>query len=170
MAPFSRGEEELLFSPAAATSDASEATDDRVPSSPSRKKRRTSGDLASQSASTAPTEPALSSVNTNVATRKEHINVQNELERLHSEGLLRHVKELADSDKARVPKRALFDSTCRYFVGKHPGLTDKDWSKYSSGMIVVAIVIEEAEWDKIISDELEDFERRTLATEISGRA
>lgn len=124
----------------------------------------------SQSASTAPTEPALSSVNTNVATRKEQINVQNELERLHSEGLLRHVKELADSDKARVPKRALFDSTCRYFVGKHPGLTDKDWSKYSSGMIVVAIVIEEAEWDKIISDELEDFERRTLATEISDRA
>ena len=39
-----------------------------------------------------------------------------------------------------------------------------------SGMIVVAIVMEEAEWDKIISDELEDFERRTLATEISDRA
>ena len=98
------------------------------------------------------------------------VTVASEIERLRETGILLRKKQLADGDGVDFPRRALFDTTCKYFVGTIPGLCSKNGNKYRSGMTVMAVATTPDEWRQLLSNELDNETLRKIARDIAVRA
>jgi hypothetical protein len=91
--------------------------------------------------------------------KKQHdVNIASELERLHSTGVLRAKKMVADKKGEVVTKRALFDPTYKYWVGYNQDmlLEKHGGKKYNTNaMTVAAIVIDDTEWNQLFDESLD---------------
>ena len=95
------------------------------------------------------------------------VTVASEIERLRETGILLRKKQLADGDGVDFPRRALFDTTCKYFVGTIPGLCSKNGNKYRSGMTVMAVATTPDEWRQLLSNELDNETLRKIGSDIA---
>ena len=69
-----------------------------------------------------------------------------------------------------MPRRALFDPQCPYFVGTNPNISNKNGNKYRSGMTLVAVSTTPDEWNQLMSSNLEDVKLRNIGRDIGDRA
>ena len=66
-----------------------------------------------------------------------------------------------------MPKRALFDDKCDYYIGMNNSVPNNNWKKFKHGMTVAAVAIERSQWEKLLTDGLEDKDLRQLCSDIT---
>lgn len=101
---------------------------------------------------------------------KKPPTISEEIERLYNSGVFLTKKANADRARVEMPRRALFDPQCPYFVGTNPNINSKDGNKYRFGMTLVAVSTTPDEWNQLLSSNLEDVKLRNIGRDIGDRA
>ena len=85
-----------------------------------------------------------------------------------SSGTNKALADDADSDGVEMPRRALFDSTSKYFVGTKPGINSRDGRKYiwndADGSCHVS-----REWRQLLSSILGNETLRNIARDVGDK-
>ena len=101
------------------------------------------------------------------------ITIASELERLHSTGMFRAKQKQAAENNETVSKRALFDSTNKYFFGLNPDMArDRSGNAKNNvcAMTVAAIAFTDTQWKHMFDDTLDSTAIRNIAFEVKNQA